>query len=253
MKSCTRHGRIGSFGSRCSLLKEERRQVRIVVDGEGTCRTQLVLFVSAGRTAISGAGMAGGDRGCPAQLKRGGKTEQTRRLPRPHRALHSRQPSDPASERPADGPTPDSEYLTFDDVLMKPGASPVLPAQVSTATRLTRSISLSIPIISAAMDTVTEAKLAIAMAQAGGIGVIHKNLEPAAQAEQVRQVKRFEAGMVVNPITIGPEATLADVMIKNATGFPAFRWSTAAARWSASSPTAMCALPPTFPPRWPIS
>jgi len=104
------------------------------------------------------------------------------------------------------------EYLTFDDVLMKPGASSVLPAQVSTATRLTRSISLSIPIISAAMDTVTEAKLAIAMAQAGGLGVIHKNLDAAAQAEQVRQVKRFEAGMVVNPITIGPEATLADVM-----------------------------------------
>ncbi len=104
------------------------------------------------------------------------------------------------------------EYLTFDDVLMKPGASSVLPAQVSTATRLTRSISLSIPIVSAAMDTVTEAKLAIAMAQAGGLGVIHKNLDPATQAEHVRQVKRFESGMVVNPITIGPEATLADVM-----------------------------------------
>ncbi|MBI2718984.1 MAG: IMP dehydrogenase [Rhizobiales bacterium] len=104
------------------------------------------------------------------------------------------------------------EYLTFDDVLMKPGASSVLPAQVSTATRLTRSISLSIPIISAAMDTVTEAKLAIAMAQAGGLGVIHKNLEPEAQAEHVRQVKRFESGMVVNPITIGPEATLGDVL-----------------------------------------
>jgi IMP dehydrogenase len=104
------------------------------------------------------------------------------------------------------------EYLTFDDVLMKPGASAVLPAEVSTATRLTRSISLSIPIISAAMDTVTEAKLAIAMAQAGGLGVIHKNLEPGEQAEHVRQVKRFESGMVVNPITIGPDATLADVM-----------------------------------------
>jgi IMP dehydrogenase len=104
------------------------------------------------------------------------------------------------------------EYLTFDDVLMKPGASAVLPAEVSTATRLTRSISLSIPIISAAMDTVTEAKLAIAMAQAGGLGVIHKNFEPGEQAEHVRQVKRFESGMVVNPITIGPEATLADVM-----------------------------------------
>ncbi len=104
------------------------------------------------------------------------------------------------------------EYLTFDDVLMKPGASSVLPGQVSTRTRLTRDIELSIPIISAAMDTVTEARLAIAMAQAGGIGVIHKNLEPAVQADHVRQVKRFESGMVVNPITIAPEATLADVL-----------------------------------------
>jgi IMP dehydrogenase len=104
------------------------------------------------------------------------------------------------------------EYLTFDDVLMKPGASSVLPAQVLTATRLTRSISLSIPIISAAMDTVTEARLAIAMAQAGGLGIIHKNLEPDQQAEHVRQVKRFESGMVVNPITIRPEATLGDVL-----------------------------------------
>jgi IMP dehydrogenase len=104
------------------------------------------------------------------------------------------------------------EYLTFDDVLMKPGASSVLPGQVSTRTKLTRTIELSIPIISSAMDTVTEARLAIAMAQAGGIGVIHKNLEPAVQADHVRQVKRFESGMVVNPITIGPEATLADVL-----------------------------------------
>ncbi len=104
------------------------------------------------------------------------------------------------------------EYLTFDDVLMKPGASSVLPAEVNTATRLTRSITLSIPIISSAMDTVTEARLAIAMAQAGGLGVIHKNLEPDVQAEHVRQVKRFESGMVVNPITIAPDATLADVL-----------------------------------------
>ncbi len=104
------------------------------------------------------------------------------------------------------------EYLTFDDVLMKPGASSVLPAQVKTSSRLTRSIRLSIPIISAAMDTVTEAKLAIAMAQAGGLGIIHKNLEPLVQAEHVRQVKRFESGMVVNPITIAPTATLGDVM-----------------------------------------
>jgi IMP dehydrogenase len=104
------------------------------------------------------------------------------------------------------------EYLTFDDVLMKPGASSVLPGQVKTATRLTRSLKLSIPIISAAMDTVTEARLAIAMAQAGGLGIIHKNLEPPEQAEHVRQVKRFESGMVVNPITIAPDATLGDVL-----------------------------------------
>ena len=104
------------------------------------------------------------------------------------------------------------EYLTFDDVLMKPGASSVLPAEVSTATRLTKSLSLSIPVISAAMDTVTEAPMAIAMAQAGGIGVIHKNLNPQEQAEQVARVKRFENGMVVNPITIAPESTLGDLV-----------------------------------------
>ncbi len=104
------------------------------------------------------------------------------------------------------------EYLTFDDVLMKPGASSVLPAEVSTATRLTKSLKLSVPVISAAMDTVTEAPMAIAMAQAGGIGVIHKNLNPQEQAEQVARVKRFENGMVVNPITIAPEATLGDLV-----------------------------------------
>ena len=108
------------------------------------------------------------------------------------------------------------EYLTFDDVLMKPGASSVLPAEVSTATRLTRTLNLSIPIMAAAMDTVTEAPMAIAMAQAGGIGVIHKNLEPHEQAEQVARVKRFESGMVVNPITISPEAALGELMeLKN--------------------------------------
>jgi IMP dehydrogenase len=104
------------------------------------------------------------------------------------------------------------EYLTFDDVLLKPAASSVMPAETDTGTRLTGSISLAIPIISAAMDTVTEANLAIAMAQAGGLGVIHRNLDPDAQAAEVRRVKRFESGMVVNPITISPEATLADVL-----------------------------------------
>jgi IMP dehydrogenase len=104
------------------------------------------------------------------------------------------------------------EYLTFDDVLLKPGASAVLPAEVLTRTRLTRTIELSIPIISSAMDTVTEAQLAIAMAQLGGLGVIHRNMDPVRQAEQVRQVKKFETGMVINPITIQPDASLADVL-----------------------------------------
>ncbi|MBX3446831.1 MAG: IMP dehydrogenase [Parvibaculaceae bacterium] len=104
------------------------------------------------------------------------------------------------------------EALTFDDVLLLPAASTVLPSQADTRTRLTKSISLGIPIISAAMDTVTESRLAIAMAQAGGIGVLHRNMVPEAQAEQVRQVKKFESGMVVNPVTIGPDATLADAL-----------------------------------------
>ena len=104
------------------------------------------------------------------------------------------------------------EALTFDDVLLQPGHSLVMPGQVRLATRLTSTILLNLPIISAAMDTVTEARLAIAMAQAGGIGVIHRNLEPAAQAEEVRKVKRYESGMVVNPITIFPDATLADAL-----------------------------------------
>ena len=99
--------------------------------------------------------------------------------------------------------------LTFDDVLLKPAHSEVMPGDVDTATRLTRSISLNIPILSSAMDTVTESRLAIAMAQAGGIGVIHRNLEPDQQAEEVRQVKKFESGMVVNPVTITPQETLA--------------------------------------------
>jgi IMP dehydrogenase len=105
-----------------------------------------------------------------------------------------------------------NEYLTFDDVLLKPAASSVMPGETDTSTRLTRSISLAIPIVSAAMDTVTEAGLAIAMAQVGGLGVIHRNLDADAQADEVRRVKKFESGMVVNPITISPEATLADVL-----------------------------------------
>ncbi len=104
------------------------------------------------------------------------------------------------------------EALTFDDVLLQPAESAILPHEADTRTNLTKVIVLGIPVISSAMDTVTEAPLAIAMAQAGGIGVIHKNLEIVEQAEEVRRVKRFEAGMVVNPITITPDQTLADAL-----------------------------------------
>src|SRR5271165_3752796 len=104
------------------------------------------------------------------------------------------------------------EVLAFDDVLLRPGHSTIMPGAANVGTRLSRTILLNLPIVSAAMDTVTEARLAIAMAQAGGIGVIHRNLEPADQAEEVRKVKRFESGMVVDPITIFPDATLADAL-----------------------------------------
>lgn len=104
------------------------------------------------------------------------------------------------------------EALTFDDVLIKPGLSEVLPADVDIRSRVTRTIPLKLPILASAMDTVTEAQMAIAMAQAGGIGVIHRNMEPDAQAAQVRQVKKFESGMVVNPLTIAPTASLQDAL-----------------------------------------
>jgi len=110
------------------------------------------------------------------------------------------------------GQSPFREALTFDDVLLEPGASSVLPGETDVRTRLTRSVELGIPLMSAAMDTVTESALAIAMAQAGGIGTIHRNMEIVRQAEEVRRVKRFESGMVVNPITIAPDATLADAL-----------------------------------------
>jgi len=102
--------------------------------------------------------------------------------------------------------------LTFDDVLLKPARSSVLPTDCDTRTQLTARIELGIPLISAAMDTVTESSLAIAMAQAGGLGIIHRNLDPARQAEEVRKVKKFESGMVINPVTISPDATLADAL-----------------------------------------
>ena len=116
------------------------------------------------------------------------------------------------------------EGLTFDDVLLEPGPSEVMPTQVDVATRLTREIRLNIPLLSSAMDTVTEARLAIAMAQAGGLGVLHRNVSVEEQADQVRQVKRYESGMVVNPVTVTPETTLGEVReivaARNISGFP---------------------------------
>ncbi|WP_282118395.1 IMP dehydrogenase [Ruegeria atlantica] len=116
------------------------------------------------------------------------------------------------------------EALTFDDVLLVPGASSVLPATADTTTRVTREITMNIPLLSSAMDTVTEARMAIAMAQAGGIGVVHKNLTVDEQAREVRRVKRFESGIVYNPVTLRVDQTLADanalVQRYNFTGFP---------------------------------
>ena len=104
------------------------------------------------------------------------------------------------------------QALTFDDVLLQPGHSQVLPNEADVSTYLTPDIPLSLPILSAAMDTVTEARLAIAMAQAGGLGVIHKNMEPEEQAKEVRQVKKFESGMVIDPLTIHPDAVLGEAL-----------------------------------------
>jgi IMP dehydrogenase len=116
------------------------------------------------------------------------------------------------------------EALAFDDVLVVPAYSQVLPAATNTRTRLTRGIWLNIPLISAAMDTVTESSMAIAMAQLGGMGVIHKNLTPEQQAANVRQVKKYESGMVVNPLTVHPDQTLGELMAlkktHNISGFP---------------------------------
>ena len=104
------------------------------------------------------------------------------------------------------------EALTFDDVLLVPAASDVLPSTASTVTRFSQHIDLGIPLVSAAMDTVTESSLAIALAQAGGLGVIHRNMTPARQAEEVRKVKRFESGMVMNPVIIAPEEPLSSAL-----------------------------------------
>lgn len=116
------------------------------------------------------------------------------------------------------------EALTFDDVLLEPGPSEVMPSQTSTKARLTRGVSLNVPIVSSAMDTVTEAAMAIAMAQNGGVGVLHRNFSIEEQAEEVRRVKRYESGMVVNPLTLSPDATLAEALRimdeRKISGFP---------------------------------
>ncbi|WP_424970274.1 IMP dehydrogenase [Dinoroseobacter sp. S76] len=116
------------------------------------------------------------------------------------------------------------EALTFDDVLLVPGASSVLPSEADTRTQVTKSIALNIPLLSSAMDTVTEARMAIAMAQVGGMGVLHRNLSVDEQQSQVRQVKRFESGVVYNPVTLRPDQTLADAKALmeryKITGFP---------------------------------
>ncbi|MFC5389643.1 Inosine-5'-monophosphate dehydrogenase [compost metagenome] len=116
------------------------------------------------------------------------------------------------------------EGLTFDDVLLEPGPSEIMPAMADVSTQLTRNIKLNIPLLSSAMDTVTESRLAIAMAQAGGLGVLHRNMTIEEQAEQVRTVKRYESGMVINPVTVSPDTTLGEVRQivdrKKITGFP---------------------------------
>ncbi|HKL61958.1 MAG TPA: IMP dehydrogenase, partial [Woeseiaceae bacterium] len=104
------------------------------------------------------------------------------------------------------------EALTFDDVLLQPAYSEVLPRQVSLATSLTREIMLNIPLTSAAMDTVTEGRLAITIAQEGGMGIIHKNMTPEEQARQVVLVKKYESGVISDPITVSPDLTIREVM-----------------------------------------
>ncbi|MDZ4321120.1 MAG: IMP dehydrogenase, partial [Phenylobacterium sp.] len=116
------------------------------------------------------------------------------------------------------------EGLTFDDVLLEPGPSEIMPADADVSTKLTRGIRLNIPLTSSAMDTVTESRLAIAMAQAGGLGVLHRNMTVEEQADMVREVKRYESGMVINPVTINPDTTLGEireiVARKKISGFP---------------------------------
>ena len=144
---------------------------------------------------------------------------------------------------------PVPEALTFDDVLLLPAQSDVVPADVNTQTQLSRNIRLNIPIISAAMDTVTESRLAIAIAQQGGLGIIHRNLSIEQQADEVDKVKRSESGMIMDPITLSPEHKIADALdMMRRSRFPACP-SPKTRSWSAFLPTAISALKPaqTFP------
>ena len=127
-----------------------------------------------------------------------------------------------------------AEALTYDDVSLVPAHSTVLPKDVSLETRLTRDLRIRLPIVSAAMDTVSESRLAVAMAQLGGISIIHKNMTVEAQASQVTRVKTFEAGVIKDPFTVGPDTTIGEVL-------RGCRSSTAKATSSASSPGATCA------------
>ena len=154
------------------------------------------------------------------------------------------QPDDRVSELPAKfAPL----GLTYDDVLLIPGASDVVPAEVDTSSRVTRSIRLAVPLLSSAMDTVTEARMAISMARAGGMGVLHRNLAAEDQAGQVDLVKRSEAGMVTNPVTCSPgqHPRRGGRALRPATASPVPPSSTPRASWSASSPTGTCASRPT--------
>ncbi len=134
--------------------------------------------------------------------------------------------------------------LTYDDVLLLPGHSDLAPDQIDTRSRLTREISLQVPLVSAAMDTVTESRMAIAMAREGGLGVLHRNLSIEDQAYQVDLVKRTQTGIISNPVTIGPDATLEDLdRICGEYRVSGLPWSTSTTGCSASSPTATCASP----------
>jgi len=129
----------------------------------------------------------------------------------------------------------DQEALTFDDVLLVPAYSDVLPRDVDLSTRLSRNIRLNLPTVSAAMDTVTEARLAITMAQEGGIGIIHKNMSAADQARQVSLVKKYESGVISDPITVTPDKTIREVIeLTQAKGFPVCPWSPSPVKWPAS-------------------